>query len=102
MRQDHEKVTLVTPLGEELVFNYQPHSNLPLMFLDFCTNQAGLTGQQVYEMTKEPDLERIITLLNDNNYNLSNSQSSMKDNCKWGTRPVAAAKAGWRVCKLAT
>jgi hypothetical protein len=77
MRQDHEKVTLVTPLGEELVFNYQPHSNLPLMFLDFCTNQAGLTGQQVYEMTKEPDLERIITLLNDNNYNLSNSQKEL-------------------------
>jgi hypothetical protein len=77
MRQDHEKVTIVTPLGEELVFNYQPHSNLPLMFLDFCTNQAGLTGQQVYELTTGPDLERIITLLNDNNYNLSNSQKEL-------------------------
>jgi hypothetical protein len=77
LHQDHEKVILTMALGEELVFNYQPHSNLPLMFLDLCTDHAGLTGQQSYELISSSDLKHTMTLLDDNNYNLMKPQKEL-------------------------
>ena len=89
--QDHEKIVITTARGEQLSFPYQQHNNLPLMFLDFCVNQAGLTGQQTLNLTTSLELERTYTLLDENNYNLT---KHAKELLLWHYR-LGHAGFGW-------
>ena len=75
--QDHEKVQLETPRGEQLMFPYNTGSNLPLMFLDDQTQQVGMTRTQVANPLKSEDVKHTITLLNKNNHNLSRQQNEL-------------------------
>ena len=69
--QDHAKVVLTTSLGEVLTFPYQLGSNLPLMYLDFKSASVGLSVSQVYNLLKSSQIDKTLTLLHQDNYNLS-------------------------------
>lgn len=75
--QDHEKIILKTHDNDELYFPYQMNSNLPLMFLDNDVTPVGLTGQHAYDLTTDRHIETTLTLLDDNNYNLSKQQKEL-------------------------
>jgi hypothetical protein len=77
LSQDHEKVIFTAADGQEMVFNYQPSCNLPLMFLELEPKQAGLSSKQAHNMTTSPMIEQTLTLLDDNNYNLTKPQKEL-------------------------
>ena len=72
--QDHEKVTLTTPEGAELIFPYELSSNLPLMFLDHKSQSCGMVGDHGVRLGGEPIVDEVISILADRNANLSRHQ----------------------------
>ena len=77
MAQDGDKIILTTAGGDKLTFNYQPCSNLPCMFLDYCALQAGLSGQQAQGLAGSDELEQMLSLIDNNNYNLTKHQKEL-------------------------
>ena len=94
LHQTHEKVTLTTAEGETLTFPYNPSSNLPLMFMDVNLTRAGLTKEQVLNLTHEDNSDLLLStmsLLDKNNHNLS---AGDKELLLWHNR-VSHAGFSW-------
>ena len=57
--------------GDELYFPYNNNNNLPLMLLDGTKPCVSLSGRQALTLLKSDELEMTMSLLDNNNYNLS-------------------------------
>ena len=85
MHQDHMKIVIHTPEGDELQFPYTPHSNLPLMYLDYCAAQTsvGIDPVALEAAIDSPEFNKTLNLLHRNNFNLTGPQ---KELLLWHTR----------------